>query len=82
MPPITVNPWSKSLQSQTREAVDECRGNPITGNLHLKNTDSNYGHITLLDLLAGRLIVHCENTGECFTVENVDDLLAAGWAID
>lgn len=81
-PPSTVNPWSKSLQNQTREAVDECRANPITGKLHLKNTNSQYGYITLLDLLAGRLTVHCENSGECFTAESIDDLLAAGWAID
>ena len=75
--------WSESLKNQTREALEECRINPITGCLHLKNTNCNFGHITLQDLLARRLHVYCESSGEyCWTGECVDDLLAAGWAID
>ena len=62
--------------------MEACRINPATGKLHFKNINSNYGHITALDLMAGRLIVHDEESGECFTAENIEGLLAAGWAID
>lgn len=81
-PPLSARSWSESLKNQTREAVEELQINPATGKLHFKNTNSKYGHITFQDLLAGRLTVQCENSGECFTAENVEDLLAAGWAID
>ncbi len=81
-PPIADRSWSKSLKQQTREAVEACRINPATGKLHLKNINSKYGHITALDLMAGRLIVHYEESGECFTAENIEVLLAADWAID
>jgi len=80
--PTSDRSWSESLKQQTREAVDACWINPATGYLHFKNINCNYGHITALDLMAGRLVVHDEKSEECFTAENVEALLAAGWAID
>ncbi len=81
-PPSSGRTWSKSLKSQTREALEECRINPITQKLHFKNTNNSFGHITFQDLLDGRLTIHCEESEDCFTAESVEDLLAAGWAID
>lgn len=81
-PANSTRSWSDSLKSQTREALEECWISPVTKNLHLKNINGNFGHITLQNLLARRLHVYCENSGEYWTGESVDDLLAAGWAID
>jgi hypothetical protein len=82
-PSSSGSSWTESLKNQTREALEECRINPATNKLHLKNINGNFGHITLQDLLARRLHVYSyENSDEYWTGECVEDLLAAGWAID
>ncbi|MFB9123562.1 hypothetical protein E2553_16055 [Paraburkholderia dipogonis] len=75
------NPWSETLIEQTRGALQSL---PVTldGNLHLKNADDRFGHIGLRDLMTGTLTVTDKRSGETHLYGSVDDLIAAGWAVD
>ena len=81
-PPNPEQSWSESLKEQTRKALAEFQCNPLTGSIHLQNTDGSFGRITLQDLMTGRWEIHVEDSGECWTGASIDDVLAAGWAID
>jgi hypothetical protein len=75
------NPWSDTLIEQTRDAL---KSPPVTldGNLHLKNTNDSFGQISLSDLMSGTLKVTDKESGKTHRYGSVDELIAAGWAID
>lgn len=76
--------WSNELEALTREAVSNGRNGfvPMGKELHLKHVSSRYGYILLADLLHDRLRVVDKDMGEIMVFESVNDLLAAGWAVD
>lgn len=79
--------WSASLQQQTRTAIaslDLSCFNPLTGCMHFKshNKLAPYGRITAKDLSDGRLLLRDEQGTGIVEFSNVDELLAAGWAVD
>lgn len=78
-----ANSWSDALKAQTRELIDS-RGPTGTrdGSLPLKHITSGFGIITETDLLNGMLRVIDRRTSAETTFANIDDLIAAGWAID
>ncbi len=41
------NQWSDSLIQDTLTAINECRVSPLDGKLHFKNTNGQYGYMTL-----------------------------------
>lgn len=76
--------WSASLQAETRELI-ESRGEHFRSldvNLHFKNIDGRYGSMSLFDLYRGELYVIDKRDSRRCDFADVDDLLAAGWAID
>ncbi len=79
-----ANDWSNELKAQTCELIDS--GGPIgspDGSLGLKHVDGGFGIITMLDLAWAVLrIVDRRTKAEIATFASIDDLIAAGWAID
>lgn len=76
--------WSNELRAQTRDLID--RRGPIgtpDGSLGLGHIDGGFGIITMFDLANGVLrIVDRKTEAEIVTFTSVDDLIAAGWAVD
>ncbi len=75
--------WSDELKAQTRDLIDG--GGPIgtpDGSLALKHIASGFGIITEDDLVNGVLRVVDRETKAETTFASVDELIAAGWAID
>jgi len=84
MPQPKATHWSTSLQAETR-ALIESRGErfcSLDANLHFKNIDGRYGHMSLFDLGRGELYVIDKRDAERCDFADVEALLAAGWAID
>jgi len=74
--------WSEGLQQQTRDAISELGVFTPDGRLHFKNRGKGYAFAAVLDLYHGKLSLTDKETGEVVEFGNVDELLAAGWAID
>lgn len=76
--------WSDKLKIQTRDLIDS-RGPVGTpdGSLPLKHIVSGFGTVTEDDLVNGVFrIVDRKTKSEIDTFATIDDLIAAGWAID
>lgn len=73
--------WSEGLQQQTKDAISELHFSP-DGNLHFKNINGGCAYITVQNLMKGNLLLVGSKTDELHQFASVDDLLAAGWAID
>lgn len=75
--------WSDELKAQTRDVLE---GQNLfatrDGRLHLKHAGSGFGLIAADDLQCGVLRVVDIRTKREVTFASVDDLIAAGWAID
>jgi hypothetical protein len=71
--------WSKELKAMTREAI----ANPPVGDeLAFKHDKSGFATISAEDLLTGDLVLCDHATGNITVFETVDELIAAGWAVD
>ena len=79
-----VHSWSEASVNETRDIIDS-RG-PIgtpDGSLPLKHITSGFGIITEDNLVNGVFrIVDQKTKAEIAIFASVDDLIAAGWAID
>jgi hypothetical protein len=76
-------PWSESLQTLTRKVLEEGTSfHRSTGNVHLKHRDGHFGYLALDDLLARRWHIQPEPAGRVLQFATLDELLAAGWAVD
>lgn len=81
---LTVPPrkqWSDRLIEETRSALDDLAATPL-GVLHMKNIHGGYGKMLLEDLVADKLLVKDKKSDAEFLFSSVDELIAAGWAID
>lgn len=76
--------WSNELKAQTREVIDS--GGPIgtpDGSLGLKHIHGGFGIITMQDLAWAVFKVVDRNTkADIATFASIDELIAAGWAVD
>lgn len=76
--------WSKEHKAQTREVIES--GGPIgtpDGSLGLKHIHGGFGIITMLDLAWAVFKIVDRNTkADIATFASVDELIAAGWAVD
>lgn len=73
--------WSKQLQLQTREAIQELPISP-DGNLHFKHETLGFAKASLLDLLNGRIVLHGKEKLVDYHFDDVNGLIEAGWVID
>ena len=82
-PSSPADDWSDELKEQTRDAI-EGRGPfaSLDGRLCLKHITSGFGTIAQEHLGGGPLRVVDRRTGAETCYANVDELIAAGWAID
>lgn len=82
--PSKASDWSDELKAQTRELIDS--GGPVgtpDGSLGLRHIDGGFGIVTMLDLAWGRLrVIDRKTKADIATFASIDDLLAAGWAVD
>lgn len=76
-----ANQWSDRLIEETRSALDNWPVTPL-GALHMKNIHGGYGKMLLEDLLADKLLIKDKKSDADFLFSSVDELIAAGWAID
>ena len=76
-----ANQWSDRLIEETRSALDDLAATPL-GVLHMKNVNGSYGKIRLEDLVADNLLIKDKKTEVEYHFQTVDELIAAGWAID
>ena len=76
-----ANQWSDRLIEETRSALDNLVVTPL-GVLHMKNIHGGYGKMLLDDLVADKLLIRDKKTDVDFLFSSVDELIAAGWAID
>lgn len=77
--------WSNELKAATRRAIDDGRLGyvPMGDQLHMKEySSSRYGAMALSDLRSGRLRIVDKDTAEALDFTSIDQLLAAGWAVD
>ena len=81
------NPWSDELLKNTRQILEDnldgAEAALFLGYLNMKNTNGSFGKISLENLMARKLCLE-DKTSEKKTViyTTVDELIAAGWAID
>lgn len=66
---------------ETRSAFDDLAATPLEL-LHMKNVNGSYGKIRLEDLVADNLLIKDKKTEAEYRFPTVDELIAAGWAID
>lgn len=73
--------FSDKLIEETRQAIYDM---PIThdDHLHFKNENRSFGKISILDLMANKLLVHDKDTGAEYHYASTDELIYAGWVID
>ena len=76
--------WSEGLKRQTREIIDNQGMDFFCPDfkLHMKNLDSQYGHIAIADLLQGVIKVVDKETSVERLFDSSDELIDSGWVID
>ena len=77
----TPQPWSDALFATTR-AVMNLEFVPRDDFVYLKNINGSYGAIKIKDWLASQLCVQDRERSVEMVYASVDDLIAAGWAVD
>lgn len=81
--PSTTSNWSDQLKAQTRNVIENWDVTDVRdGRLHFKHVASRFGVMTESDLLRRVLRIVDRHTGAETTFASVDDLIAAGWALD
>jgi hypothetical protein len=78
---LDMSTWSDSLKKKTKDALLECSGAP-DGFIHMKNINGSFGRISLEDLVRGKLLIHDKKTKAEYFYKAIEELVAAGWAID
>jgi hypothetical protein len=73
--------WSEGLQQQTRDAIESMMVSPISHCIHMKSTHGQYGTISAENMLRGNLDIDIVK-GNTTHFDSLNDLLAAGWALD
>lgn len=73
--------WSDNLIQETRNAIENYEVTP-QGILHMKNINGPYGSMRLENLMSNRFLVEDKKGSEEYLFASVDELIAAGWAID
>lgn len=73
--------WSDSLIELTRSVMN-LEFVPTGDFIYLKNINGGFGTIKVSDWLDCRLCVQNRKTLEEVEFASVDDLIAAGWAVD
>jgi hypothetical protein len=73
--------WSARLKQETRDAFNECFFAP-DGFLHMKNFNDSFGKIYKDDLINQKWLIQDKKTNAEYLYATVDELIAAGWAID
>lgn len=76
-----INTWSEALQQETRDAIGEMRIGP-DGRLHFKSRGKGSAFMTAQNLACGKLLLANKENDQVFEYADVDELLAAGWAVD
>lgn len=75
------NTWSDELIEKTRDVLD-LGYVPYDDFVHMKNINGNFGKIGLENWLARKLIIQDKRTDAEFIYTTIDELIAAGWAVD
>jgi hypothetical protein len=73
--------WSDKLIEETRGALHDCFFAPDRF-LHMKNINRNFGKIHRDDLIAEKWLIQDKTTDVEYLYTTIDELIAAGWAID
>ena len=81
------NTWSEELLKNTRQILDDTLDGAevalFHGYLSMKNTNGSFGKISLENLMAKKLCIEDKSSGgQTIVYTTVDELIAAGWAID
>lgn len=76
-----INAWSITLIEQTRAVLDLDFA-PFGDFVHMKNSNGSYARVRLKDLLDGKYILQDNETRALAIYGSVDDVIAAGWAVD
>ena len=79
--PKTPTPWSTTLQSETRRAIDELSVS-TDGKLHFKHKTSGFAYANLLDLLGPFWVIRSKSHSAEWRFGSVDEIINSGWAID
>ena len=78
---LQITPWSETLRQQTRSAIADMEVT-VDGYIHFKHQTLGFATAAIEDLIEDRLVLATE-VGEIeYRFEGVEDLLAAGWAVD
>ena len=77
----TTQSWSEPLLDLTRKVMD-LDFVPVADFVFLKNINGQFGMISVADWLEARLRVQDRETLAESEFASVDDLIAAGWAVD
>ena len=77
----TPQTWSEPLRAFTRSVMNLDFVSPADF-IYLKNINGEFGAIKVGDWLASRLSVQNRETLAETKFVSVDDLIAAGWAVD
>lgn len=75
------NTWSEELINYTRDALD-LGFVPPNDFVPMKNINGNFGIISLQNWLSKKFIITDRKTRAEYAFNNIEDLIAAGWAID
>jgi len=75
------NTWSDRLIEETRDVLD-LGFVPRDDFVHMKNFNGNFGKIYFQDWLDRKLIIQDKETDAKYFYATVDELIAAGWAVD
>ena len=73
--------WSDNLINETREVLDLAFV-PRDDYVHMKNINGDFGKISIADWFDRKLIIQDKRSDAIYRYNTVDELLAAGWAID
>jgi hypothetical protein len=75
------NTWSEQLINETRNVLD-LGFVPSDDFVHMKNINGNFRKVGLQNWLDRKLIIKNKETDAEYFYLTVDELIAAGWAVD
>jgi hypothetical protein len=78
---IKNSPWSRILQQQTRQAIEDLCIGP-DGLMHFKHKELGYATISFANICSNHFLLQVEPDGKQYEFSDIDELLADGWAID
>lgn len=78
---LQTNPWSETLRQQTRSAIEDIK---ITADccIHFKHQRLGFATAAIEDLIQDALVLVAKDSEIAYPFEGIEDLLAAGWAVD